>query len=163
MRLRLQPQGGSFMLKWCLWVVSVTLLSHCSAPGRSYTDSPNLNETLAVEVLPNGSKMFVYRLQMPEHQLREGVQIERGGHGMGPDLGGGRGGIPISSSTGERIRENAAYVVKQMGYCRDGYMEIDYRFSPGDSWVKGECKEDASAEDRAKYPAKQVLPVVLPH
>lgn len=135
-------------------------LTHCSAPGRSYTDSPKLQETLEVEVTANASKMFVYRLQMPERHRDDGIAEERGGHGMGIEQ---RGGIPISSSTGQRMRENAAFVVKQMGYCREGYMEIDYRFSPADSWVKGECKEDASAEDRAKYPKKQVLPVAIPH
>lgn len=146
---------------WALTCVTLLLLSHCSAPGRSYTDSPQIQETLEVEVTANSSKMFVYRLRMPEREGRDGVQIERAGRGGpgGNSMGMPGGGIPISSSTGARVRENAAFVVKQMGYCREGYMEIDYRFSPGDSWVKGECKEDATAEDKAKYPAKVSLPV----
>ncbi len=133
------------------------LLVACSSPGRSYTDS-TLLETLEIEILPNTSKMFVYRLHQPEDQMSNGVHIERGGFHSGE---GPRGGINLSSSTPQKLIENAGYVVKNMGYCRDGFLEIDSSASRYNLWVRGECKEGATEEDKKKFGTKQTLPVVI--
>ncbi|MET0355730.1 MAG: hypothetical protein ABW044_03075 [Cellvibrio sp.] len=138
-------------------VLTSGLLVACSSPGRSYTDS-KLQETLEVEILPNTSKMFVYRLRLPDDQQPNSVRIERGGFQRGED---NRGGIAISGSTPKRLLENAAYVVENMGYCRDGFLEIDSSVSQFNLWVKGECKEGATEEDLKKFGTKQILPVVL--
>ena len=128
----------------------------CSTPGRSYTDS-KLVETLEIEIMPNTSKMFVYRLRMPEDHMNNGVRIDRGGfHGDG---GGERGGVSINSSSPKRLEENAGYVVEHMGYCREGFLEIDSSVAPYNLWLKGECKEGATEEDKKKFGTKQTLPV----
>ncbi|RYZ82997.1 MAG: hypothetical protein EOO68_33610 [Moraxellaceae bacterium] len=132
------------------------LLVACSTPGRSYTDS-KLVETLDVEIMPNTSKMFVYRLRMPEERMNNGVRIERGGLNGGG--GGERGGISISGSTPKRLVENAGYVVEHMDYCREGFLEIDSSVSPYNLWLKGECKDGATEEDKKKFGTKQTLPV----
>ena len=132
-------------------------LASCSAPGRSYTDS-KLQETLEIEILPNTSKMFVYRLRLPDDQQPNSVRVERGGFQTGND---NRGAISIGSSTPKRLIENASYVVKQMGYCRDGFLEIDSSASQFNLWVKGECKEGATEDDIKKFGTKQILPVVV--
>src|SRR6478609_2371521 len=90
----------------------------CGTSGRNYTDS-KLVETLEIEIMPNTSKMFVYRLRLPEDRMANGVRVERGGYG-----GGERGGIALSSSTPKRLLENTSYVVEKMGYCREGFLEI---------------------------------------
>jgi hypothetical protein len=131
------------------------LLVACSSPGRSYTDS-KLQETLEIEILPNTSKMFVYRLRLPDDQRPDAVRIERGGFQSGGDT---RGGVAIGSSTPKRLIENAGYVVKQMGYCRDGFLEIDSSVSQFNLWVKGECKEGSTEEDIKKFGTKKILPV----
>lgn len=133
------------------------LLAACSAPGRSYTDS-KLQETLEIEILPNTSKMFVYRLQLPEDKMPNGVRIERGGFQRSDDE---RGGIAIGSSTPKRLLENAGYVVERMGYCREGFLEIDSSVSQYNLWMKGECKEGATEDDKKKFGTKQTLPVTL--
>lgn len=138
-------------------VLASGLLAACSSPGRSYTDS-KLQETLEVEILPNTSKMFVYRLRLPDDQQPNSVRIERGGFQRGED---NRGGIAVSGATPKRLLENAAYVVENMGYCRDGFLEIDSSASQFNLWVKGECKEGATEEDIKKFGTKQTLPVVL--
>jgi hypothetical protein len=128
----------------------------CTTPGRSYTDS-NLVETLEIEILPNTSKMFVYRLRMPEDRMNNGIHIERGGfHDSGS---GERGGVQINSSSPKRLLENASYVVEHMGYCREGFLEIDSSVSPFNLWMKGECKEGATEDDKKKFGTKQILPV----
>lgn len=134
------------------------LLVACSSPGRSYTDS-KLQETLEIEILPNTSKMFVYRLRLPDDQMPNNVRIERGGFRGGGE--GPRGGISLSGSTPQKLVENAGYVVKNMGYCREGFLEIDSSASQFNLWVKGECKEGATDEDRKKFGTKQILPVVI--
>jgi len=139
------------------FVLATALLAACSTPGRSYTDS-NLQETLEVEILPNTSKMFVYRLRVPEEHQPNSVRIERGGFQKGDD---NRRGISIGGSTPKRLVENAAYVVEQMGYCREGFLEIDSSASQFNLWVKGECKEGATENDIKKFGTKQILPVVL--
>jgi hypothetical protein len=129
----------------------------CSTPGRSYTDS-KLVETLEVEIMPNTSKMFVYRLRMPEEHMPNNVHVERGGFGGGD---GARGGISVGSSTSARLLENADYVVKHMGYCREGFLTIDSSVSQYNLWMKGECKEGATEDDKKKFGTKQILPVNL--
>ena len=60
-----------------------------------------------------------------------------------------------------RRGENAGYVVEHMGYCREGFLEIDSSASQFNLWVKGECKEGATDDDRKKFGTKQILPVVV--
>ncbi len=139
-------------------LIVMGLVVACESPGRNYTDT-KLVETLEIEIMPNTSKMFVYRLRLPEDRMANGVKIERGGLGGGDR--GDRGGIAISSSTPKRLLENTGYVVEKMGYCREGFLEIDSSVAPYNLWVKGECKEGATDEDKKKFGTKQTLPVKL--
>ena len=134
------------------------LLVACSSSGRNYTDS-RLQETLETEILPNTSKMFIYRLRLPDDQQPNSVRIERGGFQGGGDNN--RGGVSIGASTPKRLIENAGYVVQQIGYCREGFLEIDSSVSQFNLWVKGECKEGATEEDIKKFGTKKILPVDL--
>lgn len=140
-----------------LLVVLCACLAACSSPGRSYTDS-KLQETLEIEILPNTSKMFVYRLRTPENRINNEVHIEQG---SGPERNYERGGISVSQSTPKHLHENAAFVVKHMGYCREGFLEIDYSLSRFNLWMKGECKEGATDDDIKKFGTKQILPVKI--
>jgi len=137
-------------------VLACGLVVACSTPGRSYTGS-NMQETLDIEILPNASKMFVYRLQLPDSQLSNGVRIERGGFQRGDDIR----GIAVGGATRKRLVENAGYVVERMGYCRDGFLEIDSSASQYNLWLKGECKDGATDEDKRKFGTKQTLPVTF--
>lgn len=138
-------------------LMAMGLVVACESPGRNYTDT-KLVETLEIEIMPNTSKMFVYRLRLPEEHMNNGVRIERGGFSSG---GGERSGIAISSSTPKRLLENTGFVVQKMGYCRDGFLEIDSSVAPYNLWVKGECKEGATDDDIKKFGTKQTLPVTL--
>jgi len=134
-------------------VLMCGLITACSTPGRSYTGS-TMQETLEIEILPNTSKMFVYRLQAPENT---NVRIERSGFQRSDDVR----GIAVSGATQKRLVENAAYVVQHMGYCREGFLEIDSSASQYNLWLKGECKDGASEDDKKKFGTKQILPVTL--
>lgn len=135
-------------------VLACGLAVACSTPGRSYTGS-NMQETLEIEILPNTSKMFVYRLQLPEDKMPNGVRIERGGFQRSEEVR----GIAVGGATQRRLVENAGYVVERMGYCREGFLEIDSSVSQYNLWLKGECKDGATEEDKKKFGAKRTLPI----
>ncbi|EIK43421.1 putative lipoprotein [Cellvibrio sp. BR] len=137
-----------------LLVVSLSFLVGCSSAGRSYVKS-EMNETLEVEVLPNQSKMFTYRLRWPEDQIPNHIRVSRDGSDSRRDFY--EGGVNVGRNTRERLLQNTAYVVEKAGYCREGFFELDRSISRYHLWVRGECKESASAADQQAFGVKQVL------
>lgn len=132
------------------------LLTACASSGRAYTKT-EMQETLETEILPNTSKMFVYRLKWPDDEIPNRVHIVRSNTGAREPYD--RGGIDINRRTHAKLQENAAYVVQQMGYCREGFIELDRSISRYDLWIKGECKESATETDRDRFGDKKILPV----
>jgi hypothetical protein len=138
-------------------VVLGALVVSCASKGRNYVSS-NMDETLEIEILPNDSKMFVYRLSVPENKVPGTVRIARAG-GEGRD--GEHGGVSIGRGTQDLVHQNAGFVVEKMGYCKEGFLEIDSSASRFNLWLKGECKDGATADDRKQFGIKQTLPVKL--
>lgn len=133
-----------------LLIVLVSGLISCSS-GRRYTDV-GLKETLEVKILPNTSKMFVYRLRMPEDQIPNHVQIAQSSRDRVRETG-----VDLGSNSYRSLLRNVEYVVKRTGYCREGFLEIDKSLSRYHIWMKGECKEGATAEDSQKFGAEKTL------
>lgn len=121
------------------------------ANGRSYTDR-GLQETLEIQILPNTSKMFVYRLRMPEDQIPSQVRIAQSSRDTVRQTG-----IDLSSRSYRSLLVNVDYVVKKTGYCREGFLEIDKSLSRYHIWMKGECKEGATTEDTQKFGSAKTL------
>lgn len=137
-----------------LIIVLAVWLGGCSSAGRSYVES-EMAETLDVEILPNASKMFTYRLRWPEESVPSHIRIARGGNNPQRDFT--RGGVDVGRGTHERLLENTAYVVEHAGYCRDGFFELDRSISRYHLWVRGECKDSATPADLQRFGAKQTL------
>lgn len=131
----------------------VGMLSACSNSGRSYVKS-EMAETLEVEIRPNTSKMFTYRLRWPEALIPNHIRVENGSGSSRPT---DPGGISVGRGTYERLLRNTAYVVERAGYCREGFLELDRSISRYHLWIKGECKEGATAEDQQKFGAQKIL------
>lgn len=129
------------------------VLGACSGPGRNYVKN-EMQETLEVEILPNTSKMFVYRLRWPDEYIPNPVKVATPGTNSEPPE---RGGVDIGRSTPERLFENATYVVQQSGYCREGFFELDRSISRYHLWLKGECKESASEADQNRFGSVKTL------
>lgn len=129
------------------------LLGGCGTPGRSYAKT-GMQETLEVDILRNNSKMFVYRLKWPDDAIPNHIRVAR--H-SGPSQPRNVGGVDINRSTYERLQQNAAYVVKHMDYCREGYIELDRSISRYHLWLKGECKESATTTDRQQFAEQEIL------
>lgn len=135
--------------------LGVLVLLGCTSTGRSYTKT-RMHETLEIDILPNTSKMFVYRLRWPQDAIPNHIRIERG-YTMNQVRD--PGGIELNRNSYKRLQENAAYIVEKMGYCREGYIELDRSLSRYHIWLKGECKESASADDRARFDGTEVLEI----
>lgn len=121
------------------------LLIACATPGRSFTGR-GLTETVETQILPDTTKMFEYRLQaasLPDH-----VRVVT--PGQRPQQ---TGGVANHKSL-IKLEENAAFAVNHLGYCKEGYLRIDYRMSQQGLWLKGECKEGATAADLAHFGSK---------
>ena len=138
-----------------LSLLALGFVSACSSAGRSYT-ATGMNETLETEILPNASKMFVYRLRWPEGAVPSHIRIVEGRNTIQPYE---RSGVEVNRNTYLRLQQNATYVVAQMGYCREGYLELDSNVSRYHLWLKGECRESATAEDKERFGETQTLPV----
>lgn len=137
-----------------LMLMAAILLVGCGTAGRSYVET-EMAETLEVEILPNTSKMFTYRLRWPEESIPNHIRVARGGTNPGQDFA--RGGVDVGRGTYEKLLENTAYVVEHSGYCREGFFELDRSISRYHLWVRGECKDSATAADQQSFGAKQTL------
>ena len=137
-----------------LMLIGAGILIGCGTAGRSYVET-EMAETLEVEILPNDSKMFTYRLRWPEDHIPNHIGIARDGSSPGKEFA--RGGVDVGRGTRERLLENTAYVVEHAGYCREGFFELDRSISRYHLWVRGECKDGATAADQQAFGARQTL------
>ena len=65
--------------------------------------------------------------------------------------GGGRSGGPAGADRAAMMDAQIAEVVEENGYCREGYVELDRSQEQAVFTFRGECKEAASDEDRARF------------
>lgn len=128
----------------------VCAISGCNS-GRSYT-KVGMQETLELQILPNTSKMFVYRLRMPEDQIPSQVRIAQSSRDRVQQTG-----VELGARSYRSLLMNVEYVVKKSGYCREGFLEIDKSLSRYHIWMKGECKEGATTEDQQKFGSEKIL------
>lgn len=142
------------MGKVVIFTLLMCTIIGCSSTGRSYVET-EMAETLEVEILPNTSKMFTYRLRWPEERIPSHIRVARGGANPGQEFA--KGGVDVGRGTYERLLENTAYVIEQAGYCRDGFFELDRSISRYHLWVRGECKDSATSADQQAFGAKQTL------
>lgn len=128
----------------------ISVMAGCNS-GRSYT-KVGMQETLEVQILPNTSKMFVYRLRMPEDQIPSQVRIAQSSRDSVQQTG-----VDLGAHSYRSLLMNVEYVVKKSGYCREGFLEIDKSLSRYHIWMKGECKEGSTTEDLQKFGKEMVL------
>ncbi|WP_157209893.1 hypothetical protein [Marinimicrobium agarilyticum] len=133
-------------------LIPLLLLAACSSGGRHYH---GFQETLSIEVLPNTSKLFTYRLSMPESMRRPLVQV----YESPKEAAQHRRREPLGESAYRQLRADTERAVRVTGYCREGILELDYRLSYEEMWMRGECKEGATEKDRERFAERARLPV----
>lgn len=136
---------------WC-----VLVLAGCATTfgdGRYYT---HMQETLDITVRDNGSKQFTYHLRVPEGERPPLVRVQRG---LGEPRVRGNPGVDPDRRAHERLESNTERALRLTGYCRNGYLRLDKRVSRFHLWLRGECRDGASAEDRERFAGREMLEV----
>ncbi len=144
--------------RWWLGVAGIVVcvvLAGCSSGGRHYG---GLKETLSIDVRPNTSKLFVYQLDAPDGRQRPLVQVYR----SPKDVTEHRRREPLGDRAYRQLRSDAERAVTITGYCRDGFLELDYRLSRAEMWLRGECREGATEADQARFADRTTLPIPEP-
>ena len=122
-------------------------LAGCNTVERAQA---GMTESLEIEIRPNASKLFVYRLADPTGARAHQAQVQRlraqrrGGRAAGPR---DRGGV----RSYRLLQASAQRALLSTGFCRDGYLELDRRISANLLWLRGECRDAATEEDRKRF------------
>lgn len=123
---------------------ALMLLTVGCSSGRNFS---GLNESLSVQILPDTSKQFVYSLTAPDMMRRSLVQVYR----SPGEASQHRRQEPEGQRTYRQLRSNTERALEDTGFCREGFLELDYRLSRDDLWMRGECREGATPEDVERF------------
>lgn len=147
----------------------LTLIGLCACSGNQKNDEPQ--GYLATHIFDDGSKQFVYTVDLPESssQGKRGKGNGRPGNvagnvqgsssrglSAGVTAGTGRGGKGGGKGRGQQgraaqLQDAVDAELKKTGFCRDGFMELDRMMEPSQTFIKGECVEAASDRDREEF------------
>jgi hypothetical protein len=152
----------------CFALIFLVSIVACSSNQKNEVSQAYL----ATHILDDGSKQFVYSAELPEPAGRgkrgggngrpgnvagnvQGSSSRGLSAGVTAGTGGGR-----KAGKGSRGRQSGANLLvealeselKKTGYCRKGFMELDRMMEPSQTFIKGECVETASRNDREEFP-----------
>ena len=148
--------------------VPVVLICMSGCSGNQKNETPQ--GYLATHIFDDGSKQFVYTVELPESagQGKRGRNNGRPGNVTGQVRGSSNRGLSggVTAGTGGRgksggrgqqgkvalLQEALEAELKKSGYCRKGFMELDRMMQPTQTFIKGECVETASVSDREEFP-----------
>lgn len=149
-------------------IISIAIICMTGCSSNQKTEVPQ--GYLATNISEDGSKQFVYTVDLPESngQGRRGKGNGRPGNVAGHVQGGSNRGLTggVTAGTGGRskgggrgqqgkaslLQEALDAELKRTGYCRKGYMELDRMMQTAQTSIKGECVESASDSDREEFP-----------
>jgi hypothetical protein len=142
----------SRLLSLSLLVIVVVLSSACSSKKPRPQPAVYFSTNITVE----GSKFFVYRLEMPQRSEQEGSRRgSRPTKGGGPDGGRDRASPPARDRKGGRgaddLKQRVDQLIAENLYCRDGYVILDEYTGGGGVSLRGECRDDATPADRNRF------------
>jgi len=145
-------------------LLAIVLLSAGCSNTRK---KPEPIEVFDTQISDDGTKVFVYRLEMPKKSetLNKGSRGngKRGGRGDGTKGGRGSGRSsdrekPMARSEqsnnkmDSKLEGGLEKILTDNTYCRDGYYELDRHRTLSDISIRGECRDEATEEDRRKFP-----------
>jgi hypothetical protein len=158
-----------FMNKFHIWLfIPVVLICLSGCSGSQEKDTPQ--GYLATKIFDDGSKQFVYTVDLPASagQGKRGNNNGRPGNVAGNVQGSSNRGLSggVTAGTGSRgngggrgqqgkaslLLEALEAELKTSGYCRKGFMELDRMMQPGQTFIKGECVDSATDIDREEFP-----------
>ncbi|MGB9429395.1 MAG: hypothetical protein WCC11_05885 [Gammaproteobacteria bacterium] len=125
-------------------VLAAATISACgNAPSK-----PQPAITFVTHIADDGSKLFVFSLQSPQTG-------GSGRHGRGGMARGGRGGMNDGNQGASQMQQNFDGLLQaklmDTGFCRDGFVQQDRTTESGFISVRGQCRDKATPEDRARF------------
>ncbi len=133
----------------CVVAFTVSCLSACSS-----LVSGGKEERLRIELLADGSKQFYYWVGTGYVDPRDEARVltvrqQRKRNSR--------------STPGKReykqLQARAGEVVVRAQYCRDGFLELDFRLASSEYWLRGECRESATALDLERFGELTEIPL----
>lgn len=136
-----------------------------TACASNQWQASEVEEVFVTDIKPGGLKIFNYSLTNTTAQASG--KGKRGGNGNGKGTGkhdsgksGGYGDMGDGMSVNESsmksyFNDMLELKLKNSGYCRQGYIELDSYFGRGQLQIRGECEEGATEEDRIKFVNKE--------
>jgi hypothetical protein len=126
----------------------------------------------ATYIEDDGLKKFQYTFDLPESKAKGGNQ--RPGNMQGQVSGGsasgvkggvtagtnsrsktvpsGRGGSSGNQVLTKQLENQLERELSQSGFCRTGHSETERNLQPPTIYIRGECTEQATDDDRANFP-----------
>ena len=132
----------------------LVLLLFITACASNRWEPSEVEEVFITDIKPGGLKIFNYSLTKTTAQA-SGIG-KRGGSGKGAGKHGGGKGMGGGKSVNESgmkpyFNDMLELKLKESGYCREGYIELDSYFGRGKLQMRGECEEGATEEDMIKF------------
>ena len=149
---------------YCFVLILPLLLAACASNQWKPTE---VDEVFVTDIKSSGLKIFNYSLTKTTPQASGSGERRGGSNGKGSGKHSGRGGngsgyggkgggkSADESSMKPYFNEMLESKLKESGYCREGYIELDSYFGRGQLKMRGECEEGATEEDQIKFINKE--------
>ncbi|WP_339724560.1 hypothetical protein [uncultured Paraglaciecola sp.] len=157
------------LLRFTLYILLFSFcLTACSSKPDYNKGEPNRFST---DIHSDGSKRFVlsmnYLTDQPKGERGKNKGSGKKGQGEGKGKGGrGQSGQKRDDKL-ERVPQSGEYIsddekreaiitlleekIAETGYCRLGYIELDFSQMPDSTEITGECVESASDQDKQQW------------
>ncbi len=139
------------LLTVAMATIVIPVITGCgNAPQKK---ARGFNEAFDTRITTNGTKLFEYRLEVPQYQLDQQRAQPRTNTAINAEGPEGR-----AKRMRRRLESRLETILRETGYCRDGYLEIDrsiFGGGPtmlGEGIIRGECREGATPADRRRFP-----------
>jgi len=130
----------------CRYVIAsaalAALLSACGHTPSAGDVPPDAN--FSANILDNGTKLFTFSTHLP-HQPRDGENMPRRGDQQGEERP-----RPHADMAGASKKALQAMLLEN-GYCREGYVVLEMYEDRTSYVMRGECRDAADDNDRARY------------
>ncbi len=103
-------------------------------------DRPQPTETFSTEITADGTKLFSYRVEMPERSRMTGGErprrpaMEKGDRGA-------ESATPGRERSKERLHERLEQKIAEAAFCEEGYIVLEEVTGDRYASIRGECRE----------------------
>jgi hypothetical protein len=133
-------------------LVACLALSACTSEPRKPNNPPEPVERFITNITPDGTKQFTYDLVVPSPGSGSGSSHSGSGHG---GMGGGHGGGHHQISNPDQGTDRGQTMevkLKETRFCAAGHDELGKDLDSGHFQISGQCKDQATPEDRVRFP-----------